>query len=116
MVQELQHYDTFSGDNARLLTPSIVQLLQRVTAGGGIVVSLVQQVVVTGVSGLPQQVLSVSSLTETRITQPLDVNIFNFPLQFLQTSGKVGAEAVLHVVTYLQICCSSLNVIFMGWF
>ena len=78
--------------------------------------SLVQQDVVTGVPRLPQQVLAVSSLTETRISQSLDVNIFNLSLQLLQTAGEVGAEAVLYIVTDLQICCPSLNVVFMGWF
>ena len=97
-----------------LATPG-VELLQVVAARGWIVLSFLQEVGVTRVSRLPQQVLLVSSLSEARIPQSGDVDILHFSLQLLQVPGEVRTEAVLDVVADLHIWSSSLNVVFMSW-
>ena len=96
------------------LSAPVVHLLEGVAAGGGVVVRLVQQVVVAGVARLPQQILLVRALPEARVPQPLDVDVLHLPLQLLQAAGEVRAEALLHVVTDLQICCSPLDAVFMS--
>ena len=96
------------------LSAPVVHLLEGVAAGGGVVVRLVQQVVVAGVARLPQQILLVSALPESRVPQPLDVDVLHLPLQLLQAAGEVRAETLLHVVTDLQICCSPLDAVFMS--
>ena len=92
-----------------------VKFLQIIAAGGWIVLSFLQQVCVTRVARLPQQVLLVSSLSEARVPQSGHVDVLHFPVQLLQVASEVRTEAVLDVVADLHIWCSPLNVVFMSW-
>lgn len=66
-----------------------VDLLQRITARCGIVMSLVQQVVVPRVSCLPQQVLFIRFLSEASISQVLDVLLFDLPLELSEAAREL---------------------------
>ena len=78
--------------------------------------SLVQQVAVPRVSSLPQQVLLIGSLSEASISESLDIMVLHLLLQLPQAPGEVRAEAVLDIVTNLQVGGSPLDVVFMSGF
>ena len=56
----------------------------------------------------------VSPLSEARVSQSLDVDILDLPLELLEAPGEVCAEAVLDVVADLEVGRSPLDVVFMG--
>jgi len=87
-----------------MLSSTGVDLLQGAATWGWVVVSFVQQVIVSTVPGLPEQILLVRLLPEATVPQMLYVFFLNLSLQFPHTSSVLSSEIILDIEGDPHVC------------
>jgi len=80
-----------------MLSRAGVDFLQGATTGSGIIVGLVQQVIVTAVPSLPEQILLVRFLPEAAVPQMLYVLFLNLSFKLPHTASILSPEVVFHI-------------------